>query len=861
MKTRILTTLGFVLFALGIFYTTNESTPSINQPLPNDGTIVRENSDEEGNQNLREEWFELMHKTAPEDNWRQIEYQNQMNRYEAKRARNRSGATTRGVEILANGNLEGEWKERGSINQAGSVFETLYDEVSNQLYVISAGGTLWKGAIDGSNWEVVNQDLRFNNGLLRFVKVGTERRMIALIGQFPHYSDDMGLTWIPSTGIITNNEWARTKWVQIMDDENQTIYVLARPDSNTGFRIYKSTDQGVTFENVVGLGNSDENRYALCKPHHSNELYLIEKINNNFTGLYKIDLVTNEVDTLHVTNDNGFGTTRANLYATLMEDGMTRFYIYNGSGEVFASQDTGATWIPKGVMPETPWAVGMFVSPTDPDFLITGGLECHRSYDGGDTWTTMNGWGAYYNDVVGKLHADMMFFNEYTNSDSITFSLISNHGGLSISYDKMASVENIGLSGLNVSQYYDVRTDPTWPYLFYAGTQDQGFQRGWSLDQDEVLEMEQVISGDYGHIAFSANGSHLWTVYPGGWITYYANPIDGGYNASWEVESTNESVWIPPLMESPNPEDNLVYLAGGAVDGGAGSYMIQLEYTIAGNSITPTQLPFDFQSNSVGGQLSAMKTAPLNPDLWYGATTNGRFFYSLDAGATWEQSLNFVPDGHYLYGQTILPSRISPNTVYYGGSGYSSPGVFKSEDNGQNFVPMTEGLPPTLVFELTSNQDESLLFAATEAGPFVYVAAEEKWYDMSGEYAPNQTYWSVEFIDEFNIVRFGTYGRGVWDFQVVNTVSTASPEQVANKLKVYPNPTNGVVTITNNEALQEETLVKVLNMSGQTLLEKAIAGNGNNLDETLDLSNLSAGTYIIQLLNGKQRKFAKVVVE
>ena len=36
--------------------------------------------------------------------------------------------------------------------------------------------------------------------------------------------------------------------------------------------------------------------------------------------------------------------------------------------------------------------------------------------------------------------------------------------------------------------------------------------------------------------------------------------------------------------------------------------------------------------------------------------------------------------------------------------------------------------------------------------------------DMGGISAPDQTYWSVEFVEELNTARFGTYGRGIWDF-------------------------------------------------------------------------------------------------
>ena len=55
-------------------------------------------------------------------------------------------------------------------------------------------------------------------------------------------------------------------------------------------------------------------------------------------------------------------------------------------------------------------------------------------------------------------------------------------------------------------------------------------------------------------------------------------------------------------------------------------------------------------------------------------------------------------------------------------------------------------------------------FAATELGPYVYLSEEEVWVDLAGISAPDQTYWSVEFIPQLNTARFGTYGRGIWDF-------------------------------------------------------------------------------------------------
>jgi len=85
----------------------------------------------------------------------------------------------------------------------------------------------------------------------------------------------------------------------------------------------------------------------------------------------------------------------------------------------------------------------------------------------------------------------------------------------------------------NRAQYYDVRTLPSNPDWVFTGSQDQGFQKGILEDDLEIAGFEQVISGDYGHIEFTKNGTNLWTVYPGGAASFYENPTTQGPTAGW----------------------------------------------------------------------------------------------------------------------------------------------------------------------------------------------------------------------------------------------------------------------------------------------------------------------------------------
>ncbi|MCB0597263.1 MAG: T9SS type A sorting domain-containing protein [Lewinellaceae bacterium] len=851
MKQRL--TIIITLCLSASFWSCRQQPPAL-LPPPTDGTIIH--FGEEGQESAkREAWLELMHQAAPGTDWRNLEYQTRMQRHEerSRQAFFRSGCTQ---EVLAEGRLAGYWQERGSANQAGSVLETAYDLAADEIWLISAGGALWRGDRLGSNWEVANQDLQFNRGLLQFIPRANGRRLLAFAGRLPHYSDDDGQSWTKGTGIAHGDRWGNIHTpVVICDGENYPVFVLAKPDYWADIRLYQSLDQGGSYLPRSAFNTSDFSRLALAVPHHFHTVFLAEKAQNGQARIYEVDAATGQLEEISGGSSLNFGNARANL-AGMMVEGQLHLYAYTspgaGSWKIYRSLDGGRQWQLQGALPAAPWEeAGLYVSPSDPAALYIGEVECYRSLDAGQHWEKVNNWWDYYEDIGGSLHADIMDIKEFETAQGQPFLLVSNHGGLSISMDRLESTANIGLSGLNVSQYYSVRTDPLNPAFVYAGSQDQGLQRSGEFSGEGPASFEQVISGDYGQLAFSRGGAGLWAAYPGGWITYYGHPQWGGYTAAFELESENETVWLPPLIGSPYPDDPAAYLAGGSINGGQGSYLIRLEY--ANNHIQASQGAFNFLAESAGGTLSAMATAPQNPDKWYAATTNGRFFYSADGGQAWSQSLNFLPEGHYLYGQAIYPFQSNGQTVVLAGSGYSNPAVYRSADGGRNFQPMSDGLPATLVFDIAGNEDESLLFAATEAGPYVYIAEQERWHGLSGQCAPAQAYWSVEYLPGERIARFGTYGRGIWDFKI-EIVSSATAAPAALSTRIYPNPAGSRLNLALPQGIWS---VQLLDNNGKIAWQKnKCAGQ-----EELQVRELPRGLYYLRISDGTRATIERVILQ
>jgi MYXO-CTERM domain-containing protein len=72
-------------------------------------------------------------------------------------------------------------------------------------------------------------------------------------------------------------------------------------------------------------------------------------------------------------------------------------------------------------------------------------------------------------------------------------------------------------------------------------------------------------------------------------------------------------------------------------------------------------------------------------------------------------------------------------------------------------------MPSTTVYDLVMAADGTL-FAGSESGAWRRSASGQEWADITGNDAPVTTYWSVEYVASLNAVRFGTYGRGIWDY-------------------------------------------------------------------------------------------------
>jgi len=103
-------------------------------------------------------------------------------------------------------------------------------------------------------------------------------------------------------------------------------------------------------------------------------------------------------------------------------------------------------------------------------------------------------------------------------------------------------------------------------------------------------------------------------------------------------------------------------------------------------------------------------------------------------------------------------------------------------------------------------------------------------------------------------------GPGTWIFSVTDSGGCTDTTQITIEppgcmdLKVYPNPTGGIITI-NHSTAQAGAIMQVFEINGALVYSKPVVENA--FETTLNISGLASGVYVLLYINGNDKKAAR----
>ena len=680
----------------------------------------------------RQEWIESMHRAAPGFDWRAEESANVLD-----------AMARRENALLSRAPTTGHWNEIGSDNLPGSVFATYPSTNGNELYVGTARGGVFRGNADGTDWVAIGDGVY--GGAHHLVVIapasGSTDIVLRAAGNVLWRSDDGGITWqIPSgsTGISS------VRRILKLEDAAQTVFAVV---NQSGWKLLRSTDRGASFSVVRSMNGQPD----LFTPRLSlGNLYLFDH-----NQLYQ----SSDKGTTFSAMGNSMGFNASDIRLGGHESSLNTTFslaIKNGGGgwELWRTTNSGTNWNMSNTMSEM-WSA-FCTSATNSSLIVYGGVELWVSRNAGTSFSKQNAWWEHPGNRHNKLHADIMGVSVINDPSTASGErwYINTHGGMSESVDQLGTTKWLSWSGLATSQYYSTHTSRRNPNYLHAGAQDQGYQTsvlGVPGSSGSWATFKEEITGDYGHLS-SGDGSHdlVYSDYPGFVLVTESAPNPSLHTVDFPPGFDGQ--WLPFLTADPTDND-VFYLCGKTI----------WRYERVGSSGSWSHSAL--HPNPFGQQVSAVEFSKIDPNFAVCVTTNGNLWTSQTGGTSWNSAGSGAPGAHYFYGTYILPSSTNVDTVWVAGSGYGSPPVMRTTNGGATWQDLSNGLPNTLVYGLVEAPDGSgRMYAASENGAWEFDPTNAQWTSILGSGGPITTYWSVESVPSINAIRFGTYGRGAWDY-------------------------------------------------------------------------------------------------
>ncbi len=681
------------------------------------------------------------------------------------------------------------------------------------FYMGATGGGVWKTEDAGLTWVNISDGF-FQTGSVGAIGVAPSDPNIIYVGmgESPirgnvshgdgvYKSTDGGKTWV-HVGLKDTMQIAR---VRIHPQNPDLVYVAALghvygPHEQRG--VFRSRDGGKTWEKILYRGDRAGAIDLILDPTNPRIIYaaLWEAYRTPYSlvsggpgsGLFKS---VDGGDTWEeLTRKPGMPQgVIGKIGVTVSPANPNRVWaiVEAEEGGVFRSEDAGQRWQRVNSdrrLRQRAWYYSrIYAHPTDPDTVFVLNTALYKSIDGGSTYTIIRAPHGDHHDLwINPLNPEIMVNG---NDGGACVSL---NGGLSWS----------SLDNQPTAQFYHVTCDNHFPYRILGAQQDNTTVRIASRTGGAGIftsDWEPVGGGESGHVVARPDNPEI--VYAGSY---------GGYITKWDGQTKTARIinpwpdnpmgwpasdlkyrfqWTAPILVSrfdPNVLYHAAQVLFKSTNEGQSWEIISPDLTTNDKSKQgPSGGPITRDNTSVEYYCTifALAESYHDPKILWAGTDDGLVHLTRDGGKTWE---NITPKDLPPWSliSTIETSTFSPATAYLAVDRHElddfMPYIFKTEDFGQTWKKITNGLPAGTFIRVVREDPrrKGLLYAGSETGVFVS-------FDDGANWQPLQLNLPVVpihdlFVKDDDLVA-ATHGRSFWILDDLTPLHQLSREIIGAK--------------------------------------------------------------------------------
>jgi len=691
------------------------------------------------------------------------------------------------------------------------------------IYLAAAYGGIWKSIDGGVNWHPKTDfEVTLSSGAIAIDKVdpqiiyyGTGEATYftySYAGRGLLKSTDGGESWQNYTdGLPASTYFSRL----VISPVSNNILFAALGVSG----LYKSTNSGLSWTQYIS-GRCDD---VLFSP-DGTKVYCIGQGSG-----YRISLDSGNTFSQYVPFALG---TRNHIAICASLPNILYASVYQGTtASVYKSTDAGISYTllqNNFTGANQGWYdFYIHVNPVNPNIAYLGLI---------DLWRTTNGslFTKITNTSAGPVHVDHHNLDfDPTNPGTI---VCANDGGLWRSSNAGNNWVNLNAT-MNLTQFYRIASDPVNASHLIGGTQDNGIQQTYGSEVWNVL----IFGGDGGDACFhNVNSNYILSENQ---FNRIKRSTDGGI--TWAIDTTGlfgRAAWIAPLLSHPDS---------------AGIFYTAREQVFKSTDYGDNWFAY---STGTAGIISNMAISDSDPNVLY-ASSNSIVFHSSDGGLTFSYRISGLPL------RTVTGFHIHPDssqTALVTFSGFGTGHIYKTTDHGITWLDISGNLPDVPVNDgmfYYPGYPTPALLAASDVGVFISNDYGNSWQELA-DGLPNTVSMHLDHNRLENKIRVATHGRGVWEYNgsiiSVTKIETSVPREFS-LFQNYPNPFNPVTKIKfqiplsrgvseGRGVLSSLIIFDALGREIKTLVDQHL--NPGTYEVNWDASNYPSGVYVYKLTSG-----------
>ncbi len=723
-----------------------------------------------------------------------------------------------------------QWQNIGPARGGRSIAVAGSDARPLEYYFGATGGGLWKSTDGGTTWMPVT-DGKINSASVGAVQVCESNPDVVYIGTGEtqirgniqqgdgvYKTTDGGSTW-RHLGLAETQNIAR---IRIHPTDCNTVWVAAfgvhsMPNPERG--IYKTTNGGETWRKVLERDENTGGVDLAVDPKNPAILYaaLWEAWRKSWgmssggpgSGLFKsTDFGESWTE---ITRNPGLPQGLIGKIGVALSPAAPHrvwALVEAEDGGVFRSDDAGASWTlmndERMLRQRAFYYTRVYADPQDPNVMYALNTGLYRSRDGGNTFQGIRVPHGDNHDLwIAPSDPDRM--------------INGNDGGANVSFN---GGQTWTAQDYSTAQFYRVMTTHHDPYIICGAQQDNSTacipSEGWghlSENAGGPNFLFQVGGCESGYIANDPENPDIYYAgcYGGSLSRYnHANGQTRAINV-WPENPMGQSSedliervqWTFPIVFS-HLEPDVLYTGTQKLwkttNEGQSWEQISPDLTRADpTTMGPSGGPLTKDQTGVETYATIFAIAPSYHDanvIWVGSD-DGYVHVTRNGGESWDRVT--PPDApDFVRINTIEVSPNTPGKAYVAGIRYlvendRSPYVWKTEDYGQNWTKIVNGIPGDDFVRAVREDPKKpgLLYAASERTVYISWNDGADWQPLSLNLPNVQV---SDLVVEENDVVIGTHGRSFWVMYNMDMLRQLTPEVEESDMHLFDpvDPVRGI---------------------------------------------------------------------